>query len=702
MKQLLLCLALLTAVGVMAAEERTVASPDGRLVVKVTCRDGLLQYGVEYDGIVVVKPSLLGLRTNVGDFTKGLSLRGAEVKHVEKSYEMSRTKRSHVDYVANQLLLRIGTEGSEGTKGSEMTLMFNVSDNDIAFRYGLGRGANDNPKCAVVYEEATSFLLPDGTTTFLTPQITPMTGWERTKPSYEEEYTADADMRTPSRFGVGYTFPCLFKAPLPSPQQWGSSKAKRSLPQLGENERGSLWVLVSETGVTSAYCGSRLSDYEEGRGYKVAYPQKGEQNGFGSEYAAIPLPGETPWRTITVGSSLKPIVETTVAYDVVDPLYEAKYEYKPGRYTWSWLIWQDQSINYDDQVKFIDLASAMGFEYTLVDNWWDTQIGREKIEQLSKYAQGKGVHLLLWYNSNGYENDAPQGPRNIMCNSIQRKKEMAWMQRIGVKGIKVDFFAGDKQETMRLYEDILSDANEYGLQVIFHGCTLPRGWERMYPNYVGSEAALASENVYFSDYHAKKEGYELSMYPFTRNAVAAFDWGGIMMNRWMSKDNKSRHRRFTGNIFEIATGITNQCSVNCVAMQPNNLNELSHFELDFLKQLPTAWDETRFIDGYPGKFVVIARRTGDKWYVGGINGGSEVLTLTLQLPMFAGETVSLMQDLGLDWFRDRAYMQNKGLNAKAEESSSSNLKLFKTTTLKVNKKGEAKVTIQPMGGIVIY
>lgn len=92
-----------------------------------------------------------------------------------------------------------------------------------------------------------------------------------------------------------------------------------------------------------------------------------------------------------------------------------------------------------------------------------------KIEQLSRYAQSKGVSLMLWYNSNGNQNDAPQGPKNCMNTAVARKREMAWMKRIGVKGIKVDFFGGDKQHTMQLYEDILSDANDYGLQVISTG-----------------------------------------------------------------------------------------------------------------------------------------------------------------------------------------------------------------------------------------
>ena len=190
----------------------------------------------------------------------------------------------------------------------------------------------------------------DTGTTFLCPQTGPMAGWKRTKPSYEEDYTADAPMNAKSAFGHGYTFPCLFR--------------------IGNDG----WALVSETGVDSGYCGSHLSDYVDGKGYTIAFPDKGENNGFGSEFAAIPIPGSTPWRTITFGKTLKPIVETTVQFDLVEPKYDASTDYKPGRYTWSWLLWQDNSINYDDQVAFINLAAEMGYEYTLVDAGWDVNI----------------------------------------------------------------------------------------------------------------------------------------------------------------------------------------------------------------------------------------------------------------------------------------------------------------------------------------
>ena len=654
---------LLGALGAQAVNY-TVKSPDGKLAVNVSCEGGKASYTVDYEGKRMLSPSALGLVANYGDFSQKLSmgaLKGGEVRHL--SYNMSRIKKSHIRKDAVE-----ATIGFLNEKKDSMTLHLHVSNNDIAYKYEMSRPKKDNPKAVIIYNEVSGFNFLEKTTTFLCPQITPMTGWERTKPSYEEEYTPDAQMNVKSQFGVGYTFPCLFKV--------GSDG----------------WVLVSETGVSSAYPGSRLSDYEPGKGYTIAFPQKGENNGFGSEYAGIPLPGETPWRTITVGSSLAPIVETTIPYDVVEPLYEASQQYKPSRYTWSWLIWQDGSINYDDQVKMVDVAAAQGYEAVLVDNWWDKQIGRKRIEELSKYAKSKKVSLMLWYNSNGFENDAPQTPRQIMNNSIARKKEMAWMKKIGVVGIKVDFFGGDKQETMKLYEDILSDANDYGLEVIFHGCTMPRGWERMYPNYVSSEAALASENVYFTDYHAKKEAFEMTMHPFSRNAVASFDWGGVMMNKYFSKDNKSRHQRFTSDIFEMATAITNQSSVNCICLYPNNLQDVPQWELDWLKNVPTDWEDTRFVAGYPTKYAVIARKAGNqngsgaalsagKWFVGGLNATDKPLALTLDLPMFAGKTVTYLTD------------QPK---KKGEKFFTSVKK-----TLKVGKDGKAKVVIQPNGGIII-
>lgn len=632
------------------AEDLTVKSPDGQLALTVANADGRVSYNVTYAGKQMIESSALGFKTNTGgNFSSGLKVTGHTTSSIDQTYTMRGTKASSVHYTANSLSV-----DCENTSQQPMTIEFRVSNNDVAFRYHFPQ--KSETACMIVNEELTAFRLPKQATSFICPQSRAMMGWKRTKPSYEEEYTPDAPLDVKSKYGQGYTFPCLFRV--------GSDG----------------WVLISETGTNGNYAGCHLADYDAQKGYQIALPMKGEANGWGSAEPSLTLPGTTPWRTITVGSSLKPIVETTVAYDVVEEQYKPSTQYKGGRYTWSWLIWQDESINYDDQVRFIDTAAELGFEYCLVDNWWDTRIGRERMAELSRYAQSKGVSLLLWYNSNGFENNAPQGPKNCMNTAVNRKREMAWLKSIGVKGIKVDFFAGDKQHTMQLYEDILSDANDYGLQVVFHGCTLPRGWERMYPNYVSSEAVLASENTMFQDYHAQRESFELTMHPFCRNTVAAMDWGGTIMNKYFSKDNKQRHRRYTSDVFEMAAAIVNQSSVQCIAVQPNNLSELPQVELDFLKAVPTEWDETRFIDGYPGRYVVIARRHGNDWYVAGLNASGKELKLELELPMFAGREVALYCD-------------------KTAKDS-----LWPTTLLrkvKVGKNGRVKVTMLHDGGVVV-
>ncbi len=680
----LFLLSIIMASSVLAwAGDVIVSSPNGSLQVTISDAGGRLYYAATLDGQEVLLPSALGLKTSLGDLTRNLSIKDTKTGAIDETYQMRGTKASSASYKANTLTLNILSKD-----GVTFDILFQVSDNDIAYRYLIPRQKihKKEYKRARILSELSSFNFPDGTTTFISPQIGPESGWEQTKPSYEEGYSADASMNTPSQYGHGYIFPALFHYSKEGNYSKESGNQGNLVQSTGKNNPRFLnsldkksssdyWILLSETGVGSNYCGSHLSDYQAGNGYTIAFPDKGENNGYGTDFAAIPLPGETPWRTITIGNSLKPIVETTISYDLVKPLYEPSTDYKPGRYTWSWLIWQDNSVNYDDQVKFIDLASAMGFEYCLVDNWWDTQIGRDRIEELSKYAQSKGVHLMLWYNSNGFWNDAPQTPRNCMNTAIAREREMKWLESIGVKGIKVDFFGGDKQETMALYEDILSDANRHGLQVIFHGCTIPRGWERMYPNYVASEAVLASENVYFNEDAAIKEPFDLTLHPFCRNATASMDWGGIIMNKYLSPDNKSRHPRHTTDIFELASGIIMQTSVQCVAMQPNNLSELPQFELEFMKTIPTTWDKTCFVEGYPGKYVVLARQHGSDWYIAALNGQKEPLTLNLDLSAFNLSNPSL-------------YIDNK----KGEPT---------LTPLKLDKKGRAKLVLQPNGGMII-
>ena len=561
MKKAELLFLLATACVPAWAQDASVYGPDSLLKVEISVDGGRPSYTVKYKGKTFLEKSPLGFTADVGDFSRGMTYSGCKTRSISESYTLDRIKQSSVSYEANELKATLVNED-----GKPVDVTFRVSANDVAFRYEMPRYGDTGS--IVIKNEATGFNLPAQTTTFLTPQSDPMVGWKRTKPSYEEEYKADAPLTERSRFGHGFTFPCLFRV------------------------GGDGWVLVSETGVDSRYCASHLSDATPEGVFTVAFPMPEENNGNGTVSPGMALPGATPWRTITVGETLKPVVETTVPWDVVEPRYASEHKYGYGRGTWSWIMWQDASANYADQMTYIDLAAAMGYEHILIDAWWDKNIGREKTAELVSYAKSKGVDVFLWYSSSGYWNDIEQSPTNIMDNPITRKREMKWMRKLGVKGIKVDFFGGDKQETMRLYEAILSDADDHGLMVIFHGCTLPRGWERMYPNYVGSEAVLASENLIFSQHSCDTEAYNASLHPFIRNAVGCMEFGGTLLNKRLNRGNDGGSVRKTTDVFQIATAVLFQNPVQNFAIAPNNLTDAPEAVIGFMKDVPTTWDET--------------------------------------------------------------------------------------------------------------
>lgn len=627
------------------AQSITVTGPDTRLKVDLAVNGGIPMYSVSYDGKTILEKSPLGFIANTGNFSQGMSLIGQETSQINKTYTQDRIKRSVVNYAANELTVRL-----QNTNKQPVNIVFRVSNNDVAFRYEIPKSSETGSM--VINEEKTGFDFPEYTTTFLTPQSDAMIGWKRTKPSYEEEYTPDAPMNTRSQYGHGYTFPGLFR--------------------IGNDG----WALVSETGVDSKFCASRLSDATPEGLYTIAYPMPEENNGNGTSAPGITLPGVTPWRTITVGNNLKPIVETTVPWDVVEPRYESEHTYQFGRGTWSWILWQDGSINFDDQIRYINLAAAMGYEFFLIDNWWDKNIGHKRMEELARYAQSKNVSPIVWYSSSGYWNDIEQSPTNIMDNPITRKREMKWLQKIGAKGIKVDFFGGDKQETIRLYEAILSDADDHGLMVIFHGCTLPRGWERMYPNYVGSEAVLASENLIFNQHFNDNEAFNACLHPFIRNAVGSMEFGGTFLNKRYNRTNDGGTTRRTSDVFQLATAVLFQNPIQNFALAPNNLTDAPEVALDFMKQIPTTWDETVFIDGYPGKYAVLARRHGNRWYIAGINAQKESLKLSLNLPMLNNGDVVVTYTDG-----KQGEPQRKELSVKTATS--------------------VPVTIQPNGGVIL-
>ncbi len=600
-----------------AATSEVVTGPDGRLVVTVSDNNGRPEYKVDYDGIPFILPSALGLDTDMGDFRSGMTiLKASPVENIDETYSIPNIKKSMVHHRANSRKITFAHDGKK-----IFDVIFEVSDNDVAYRYNLR--PQGESLSAIVLDEASSFVMPEATTTFLCPQSLPGGGWKHTYPSYETEYTLDDKMGKNGE-GAGFTFPCLFRN--------------------GDNG----WMLINETGVDQSYCGSRLVS-TGADSYKIAFPQEKEMKGLGWTTPGLNLPGLTPWRTITVGRDLAPVVESTVAFDVVDQLYEPSIDYAAnyGKGTWNWIMNGDGAVNFDQEKRYIDLAADLGYQTVLVDGLWDKQIGRDGIEKLAAYAKEKGVALYLWYNSNGYWNDAPQGPRGIMNNSIARKKEMKWMRELGVKGIKVDFFGGDNQPMMQLYQDILSDANDYGIIVIFHGCTLPRGWERMYPNYGASEAVLASENLNFQQHFCDQEAVNAATHPFIRNTMASMDFGGSALNKyWNTGNKKGGSERRTSDVFALATAVLFQSPVPHFALAPNNLSDAPEWAIDFMKEVPVTWDDVRFVDGYPGRYVVMARRHGDKWYLVGVNASDKPVEIDINSVGIyeAGKTVTVYSD----------------------------------------------------------
>jgi hypothetical protein len=598
--------------GCMTLSAEQIHGPDGKLAASIELKDGVPFLGVTYMGKVFLEPSPLGLKTSIGELASGLSEGGSSTRAIDESYTLPHGKVREVRHRANELSVRFTNEAK-----SALEIIVRVGANDIAMAYRIpGEGKHR----VTLLRETTAFNLPNNATAFVTPQARAGDGFAGSKPSYEEPYFLDQAVGTKSTSGLGFTYPALFR--------------------IG----GDGWMLLSETGVSSGYVGTRLGDPTPDGIYPVLFPEAEENGGIGEPTVTGALPLLTSWKTITVGETLAPIVETTVATDVVEPLYPPSRDYVPGRVTWSWLLWQDPSMNIEDQRKFIKLAADLGYEYILIDALWDKNIGRAKMADLVKEAGALKVGVLLWYNSNGAWNDAPQTPLHGMDTAPARLREMAWMESIGVKGIKVDFFGGDKQVTMKLYEDILSDANRHGLMLNFHGATLPRGWERMYPNHMTSEAVTASENLVFSGHFAEQEAFNSTVFPFIRNPVAAMDYGPMVLNKRFSRDPNRGNPRVTTDAFQLATTVTYQSPLQHFGITPNNLHEQPDYVIDFLKRVPAVWDETRFIDGYPGKLFAVARRSGEKWYLAITNGENSPKEWTVSIPRFKDRDFSVIYD----------------------------------------------------------
>jgi hypothetical protein len=595
----------------ISAAPALTSSPDGRLQVlfEIDSR-GVPFYSIEFEKKTVLKSSRLGLNLDGYDFSQNLTLEEvSKPKTINDKYRMPFGKRKECSYTANRRTFSLKNQN-----GSEMQIAFQVSNDGVAFRYAFPKSFI---KSCTVNKENTAFAFAPTTVSWLHPMQPGKSGWCRTQPSYEEYYLQGRPVGKPSPTSEGWCVPALFKT------------------------SDGIWVLICDSDVDENYCAVRLADDSNDGVYKIAFPHAEEHRGqIDPAQPKITLPFESPWRVLIIGDSLATIVESTLMTDVAKPCKIKDTGFvKPGRAAWSWLRYDDNGTKLDVIESFLDFAAKMKWEYILVDANWDRFIGYEKIADFVKKAASKNIGVILWYNSNGSWNDAPMGPKDKMHEQAVRRAEFARLKEMGVKGVKIDFFGGDKQATMKLYLDTLKDAADYKILVNCHGATIPRGWQRTFPNLVTMEAVKGMEYCTFEQANADRQSQHCCVLPFTRNVVGSMDFTPTVLD-----PNIRGVKLITKPAFELALPVVFESGITHLGLVPDEYKLMPDYVVEFLQNIPTAWDETRFVDGYPGKFAVLARRSGDVWYIAGINGTEQEMDLSMDLNFISSERMTLFTD----------------------------------------------------------
>lgn len=355
-------------------------------------------------------------------------------------------------------------------------------------------------------------------------------------------------------------------------------------------------------------------------------------------------PEISPWRVVIIGS-LGDIVESTLITDNADACkLEDTSWIEPGVASWVYWAYNHGSNDYSIIKKYVDMAVAMHLPYVLIDAEWD---GFDKlpsnegktVEDAVRYATDNGIKPLIWYSSSiGWINGAP-GPKFRLNKPEDREKEFAWCESLGIRGVKIDFFSGDTNENMQYMIDLMESAAKHHLTVNFHGATTMRGWQRTYPNLVSTEAVYGAEWYNNTPMFTKRAAAHNATLPFTRNVIGSMDYTPCAFS-------DSQHPHITTHAHELALTALFESGVQHLADRPESFLAQPQQVQDYLGSLPTAWDETRYISGYPGESAVLARRSGTTWYVAGINGLDEPQSLDISavLKLKAKGSVIMFED----------------------------------------------------------
>lgn len=622
----------------------TIVSPDGKIrsVVKYDDKSEStsLSYYIEIlsggSWNKVLNESPLGIKLDDREFIKSLTFVSAsEQKVFEDSYELPHGKKKHRTVKWRELTISF-----KNSRQHRINLTMRVFNDGVAFRYTI---PDSDQKPHKLDFELTGFAIPQSARLWMHPndKVTMYS------PAYETYYENGVSINAVSPTGNGWAFPLLY------------------------NVSGLFWGLITEAAVQPDFCGSRLSNSATNGVFYIRGPEPSEGNETGDVHPVSTLPWTMPWRVVIVGEGLAPIVESTLVEDLNPPSKLKSTDWiKPGRVAWSW--WSDPMSPQDakKQMKFIDFAAEMGWEYLLVDANW-TIMDNGSIHDVLRYAKKKGVGVWLWYNSGGPHNLVTEKPRDCLTYQNVRRFEFDLLQKWGVKGVKVDFFQSDKQNVIALYHDILKDAADYKIMVNFHGCTLPRGWSRTYPHLLSMEAVKGEECYMFDEKFPDIAPVQNTITPFTRNVVGPMDYTPVGFSI-------QKYRRKTTYCHELALSVLFESGLIHFADKPEAYTNLPKPIKDFLKIVPAAWDDTKFIDGYPGKYVVLARKSGNRWFVAGVNGTTERIEKTLNLKSLSGAKI----------FKCQLIQDNAQGNG------------FLAERLQINPNDQLKISLLPYGGFV--
>jgi alpha-glucosidase len=506
----------------------------------------------------------LGLVRSDQDFSKELKfLKTGNPALINDQYSAIHGKRSQCLNSANEIIVSFENPGK-----ARLNLIIRAYNDGVAFRYEFP----EKEGSFVVQEELTDYSIPAGTKRW-------MEKWDLANEALYSQIKDETVQQS-------WSYPALFNA-----------------------VDSTCWYLIHEADLNRNYCGSKLSNTTDKDCYKITFPDPNDGNG--ASQPTITLPWKSPWRVIIIGS-LADIVESTLVDDVCPPSLIANTDWIiPGVASWNYWSNNHGTKDYNVVCEFADLAAAMEWPYTLLDWEWDEMGNGGNLEDALKYIHSTGVKPLMWYNSGAFK-WVRATPRDRMLTHESRIKEFAWLKELGVVGIKVDFFLSEKQDMIRYYLDILEDAAQYEIMVYFHGCLVPRGWSRTYPHLMTYEGIRGAEWYNNGPEFTFTAPEHNAVIPFTRNVVGSMDYTPVTFTN-------SQFPHITSYGHELALSVLFESGIQHMADRPEGYYNLPDAARSFLKEVPNVWDDTKLLDGYPGKEIVIARRKGVLWYIGGIN-----------------------------------------------------------------------------------